>query len=335
MRAPHLLLTVLIIAVAAGCVSTVDGTPSPAGSHYTPPADGSGYGQQIDQPLPLPVTKLDASGCDWTEDALPALAPLNLKYANGTGSGCQFGAGNTSHEIIQVHLAGPYTELNQATAMLEPVTVAGIPGRLYVYEPVEDPTFCSVALDVRAYSDLTVDAFDHKDFAPSAPDNRANCELATKAAEILVRKYVPEAGGTPYPDTKQKPDDETLRALAPCDFVRSPIYTPVIADDPEVEETDFGTACTYADGNGSLRELATDGKGGLDDLPNQLRDSQTTSITFGELPARKEYNDTGCLLAVETGDGRVLGVEYSQDDPVDDACQLASVVLAAAIVELL
>lgn len=312
-------------------MSRVDGTATSGLSHYTPPDDGSGYGQPIDQPMPLPMTTLAGSGCGWIDDALPSLAPLKLKYANETGSGCQFGAGNTSHEIIQVHLSGPYSAIEQATAMLEPVEVAGIPGRLYVFEPVEDPTFCSIKLDIRAYAAFTVDGFDHKDFAPSAADNRANCELATKAADILVRKYVPLAGGTPFAGTEQRPDDAALRELEPCEFVRNPIYTPVIEDDPKSGTADFGTTCTYEDENGALRELITDGTGGLDDFRRQLRNSQVTTLSFGDYPARQEQNDEGCVLAIETGDGQVLAVDYTNNGPIDESCQIAGVALAASV----
>jgi hypothetical protein len=39
---------------------------------------------------------------------------------------------------------------------------------------------------------------------------------------------------------------------------------------PETGRRDFGTSCTYADDNGTFRELLTDGTGGLDELPHQL-----------------------------------------------------------------
>lgn len=67
---------------------------------------------------------------------------------------------------------------------------------MFVLSPVEDPTFRTVELDIRAYASFIVGAYDHRDFAPSAPDNKANCELANGAAEILVKRYVPLAGGT-------------------------------------------------------------------------------------------------------------------------------------------
>lgn len=319
---------VTVLGLLAGCVRLVDGTATAVLSRYPPPADGSGYGGPIDQPLPVPP-----SGCEWIDDALPALAPLKLKYANGTGSGCQFGAGDTSHEIIQVHLSGPYSEIGAGTATLEPVEVAGVPGRVYVFDNVDDPTFCSVALDVRAYSAFTVDAFDHADFAPSAPDNRANCELATKAAEILVRRYVPLAGGTPFADTVQRPDDAVLRTLAPCEFVKNPIYSPVIEDNPRSGTADFGTTCTYEDSNGALRELVADGADGLAEFPRQRPGGLTTDRTFGDYPAREEQDAEGCVIAIETDSGQVLAVDYASNGSADDTCQVAGVVLAAAIAD--
>lgn len=231
-----------------------------------------------------------------------------------------------------MHLSGPYKKISQGTAMLEPVEVAGLPGRLYVFEPAEDPTFCSVAVDVRAYSGFAVDAFDHEDFAPSAPDNRANCELATKAAEILVRRYVPLAGGTPFAGTAQRPDDAVLRELEPCEFVENPIYSPVIEDNPSSGTADFGTTCTYSDENGALRELIADGAG-LAEFPRQLRGGLVADRTFGDYPARQEQNDESCVIAIETGEGQVLAVEYTDNGPTDESCQVAEVVLADAIAD--
>jgi hypothetical protein len=327
----RLFVAVVVLALVAGCVSRIDGTPTALFSTYTPPDDGSGYGLPIDQPMPLPRTSFANVQCDWIDDALPALAPLGLKYANGTGSGCQFGSGEPEDGIIQVHLAGPYVKIQQSTAMLEPVEVAGIPGRVYVFEPVSDKSFCSVALDIRAYSDFAVDGFDHEDVAADATDNKENCELAKKAADILVRKYVPLAGGTPFPGTEQRADDEKLRELKPCEFVDDTNYTPVTDEDAETGTTDFGTTCTYADENGTVRELITDGDGGLADLPLQLEDSQATTTTFGDYPARQEQSDEGCVLAIETGDGQVLAIGYTNDDPVDTACQIVSARLAVSI----
>jgi hypothetical protein len=162
-------------------------------------------------------------------------------------------------------------------------------------------------------SAFTVYAYDHRDFAPSAPDNQANCELATKAAEILVKRYVPLAGGTPYEGTEQRPPEEKLRGLEPCEFVTNPISSPVIEDNPKTADEDFGTICTYADDNGTLRELITGGTGGLDDLPRQLDDGHTTAITFGDYPARLEHGADACAIAIETGDGQALGVDYTNN----------------------
>ena len=267
MRVQVLRAWLLVTAAAAGlvptglvaCTTEVPDVPVGAFSSYTPPADGSGYGQMIDQPMPLPPTSVRNFECEWMDEALPLLAPLNIRYANGTMSGCQMGAGDTSHEIIQVRLNGPYKSMSSPTVMLEPVEIAGLHGRKFLLDPPEDPTFCTVELDVGAYAAFTVDAFDHRDFAPSAPDNSGNCELATKAAEILVKRYVPLAGGTPFDGTRQRPDDKDLRALAPCEFVRNPIYSPVTVDDPKSTEESFGTSCTYEDDNGTLRELMTNG----------------------------------------------------------------------------
>ncbi len=314
-----------------GCVTKVEGVPVGVFTQYSPPADGDGYGLPIDQPLPLPPTSSTSDECPWMDEALPLLAQLNIRYANGTMSGCQMGAGDTSHEIIQVRLNAPYMPLNQATAMLEPVEIAGLRGRMFLLEPVEDPTFCTVTLDIRAYAAFTVDAYDHRDFAPSAPDNRANCELAKAAAEILVERYVPLAGGTPWAGTPQRPTTERLRAVEPCEFVINPIFSPVIEDNPKTREESWGTSCVYADDNGTLTELLTNGTGGLDDLPRQLADGQSTDGIFGDYPARIEQAENACSIAIETDDGQALGVSYTHNSPTAEACPIAGVNLAEAI----
>ncbi len=186
----------------------------------------------------------------------------------------------------------------------------------------------------RAYSDLTVDAFNHENFPGS--DNRANCELAAKAADILARRYVPLAGGKPFAGTAQRPDETVLAGLKPCEFVTNPIYTPVIEDNPRTDTTDYGTSCTYQDDHGILRELISTGAGGLDGFPHQLQGGQVTARTFGaDYPARQERTDRECILAIETGDGQVFAVDYTHPEPTDQACRIAGVQLASSIAGLL
>lgn len=241
------------------------------------------------------------------------------------------GAGDTSHEIIQVRLNAPYRPIAQATEMHEPVEIAGLPGRVFLLSPVEDPTFCTVELDIRAYSSFIVDAYDHRDFAPSAPDNSANCELAKKAAEILAKRYVPMAGGTPWKGTPQRPTEEQLRAVPPCEFVQNPIFSPVIEDNPKTRQESWGTSCVYADDNGTLTELLTDGTGGLDDLPRQFDGGIVTDGTFGDYPARVEQAENSCSIAVETDDGQAAGVTYIHNSATEEACPISGVNLAEAI----
>ena len=320
-----------LLAAVAGCASPVEGVAVPALTRYVPPADMTGYGLPPDQPLPVPPTSMASYECPWMEEALPLLAPLAIRYANGTMSGCQMGAGDTSHEIIQVRLNAPYRPIRQATAMHERVDIVGLPGRMFVLSPVEDPTFCTVELDIRAYASFVVDAYDHRDFAPSAPDNKANCELAKAAAEILVKRYVPLAGGTPWECTPQRPAAERLRAVEPCEFVANPIYSPVIVDDPKTREESWGTACVYADENGTLTELLTTGTGGLEDLPRQLDGGVLVDDTFGDYPARVEQAENSCSIAVETDDGQAVGVSYRHNGPTDEACPIVEANLSDSL----
>lgn len=299
-------------------------------------------GEPIDQPLPLPVTNLDEASCSWLDDALPALAPLGLKYANGTASGCQFGAGDevvdTRPEIIQVWLASPYDEnIDGPTTMEEKIEVAGLPAQRYQFEygKDEDPTFCTVEVDVRAMAALSVDGFNHRD--NPGTDNKGTCEIATKAAEILVRKYVPLAGGTPFRLTAQRPDDERLTGLEPCGLVRNSIFTPVLDDDASTSETDLGSTCTYEDEYGTVRELIAEETHSLDDLPPLLEGSQQSTFSFGgEFPARQEWTDDGCAVAIETGDDTpVLAVTFVNPGPTRVACQTAQRKFGASITDLL
>lgn len=331
MRLHRLFAAVVALGLAAGCASEIAGTPTPGAEGDTPATtDPAGYGGPVDQPMPLPPLLAD-DACDWMDDALHDLAPLDLKDTHAAASGCMLGADGDRRELIQARLSGPYDRFTEPTDMLEPVEVAGLTGRLFRLADDDDPTGCSIQLDIRSYSAFTVDAFNDEASASGETDDSANCELATSAAEILVRKYVPLAGGKPFRGTKQRADDETVGTLGPCEFVQTAVYSPASDKDQTAGTADFGTTCTYTSQYGTLRELMTDGTGGLDDLPTQIPDGETTELTFGDYPARQEKSDKACLIAFETDSGRVLGADYTNNEPATELCQVVRTVLASSI----
>lgn len=271
--------------------------------------------------------------CAWAEHALPLLRPLNLVHTRWTLAGCQFWA-EASHEAIQVHLFAPYEPIEN-TSQLAPIDIAGLPGRSYVYPNTDDPTFCSIHVDLRTYAKLAIDAFDHEDYPSGSSDNRENCALATKVADALVHEYVPLAGGTPWPGTQQRPPDDVLRQLGPCEFIDSSRFSPIADDKPDKDRTDLGTTCTYRSEYGALRELITKGSGGLDDLPPQLSTRATRDTRLGVFPAREEQTLSGCAVSIETGSGQVHSARYTSRYHATDACLVARAVLANSIPPLI
>jgi hypothetical protein len=343
MRIRSVLLVAALSLALGGCSATVTGAAGPAsgpksgsassdGPSTDDPGDASGFSTApLDQPLPLPTNKGGGEGCGWLESTLPQLRSLGAVKVESTSSGCQFELDNG--QGVQVFLFGPYNRMTQDTALLRPVEIAGIKGRTVAFDgpPV---TFCSVELDVRAYASLKVDGYELS--SDEAGDREAHCEIAKRFAEVIAKLYVPLAGGTPWPQTNQKPADDLLAKTEPCEAIRftDVFYSGISSgrDSGRADRTELGPTCQYQDGFATATVQIVTGTGGLAQLPKRAG-AQLKESSFGTLPGRTEQTADACLLSVQFGNGQVLQLEFKPKNQRDypATCQLAQVVMASAM----
>jgi hypothetical protein len=339
-------MVALLTMILGGCGGTGPGTAFPALSpksgaassespRYDEPPDRGGFSTQPwDQPLPLP-TRQSGNACGWLESALPALQPLGAVSVEDRASGCQFALSNG--QGAQVHLYGPYNRITEDTALLQPVDIAGIKGRVYVFDPPPS-IFCSVELDIRAYASLKVDGYELS--SDEAGDRQAHCELAMRVAEVIAKRYVPLAGGTPWPQTRQQPADDVLSRTEPCETVR---FTDVNyggissgRDSGRQGSTVLGPTCQYQSDYASATVQIVTATTGLAQLP-QHSGTRGQDTAFGVLPARIEQAADRCWLSVQFGNGQVLQLEFTpnraRDYPI--TCMAAKVIMASAMATLI
>ncbi len=284
--------------------------------------------------MPLPTRK-SSNACGWLESALPDMRPLGAVAVEDSASGCQVELSNG--QGAQIHLYGPYNRITEDTSLLQPVDVAGVKGRVYVFDP-PPVTFCSVELDVRAFASLKVDGYELA--GDEAGDRDAHCELAKRIAEVIAKRYVPLAGGTPWPHTRQQPADDVLSRTAPCEAVRftDTNYVGISGgrDSGHAGSTALGPTCQYESDFASATVQIVTAKTGL----AQLSPHSATSVedtTFGVLPARTEQASDRCWLSVQFGNGQVLQLEFTPHHDRDRAitCAAAKVIMASAMASLI
>jgi len=328
-----------------GCSSAVDGTAFREGSapgasdakypRYQPPSDGSGFSDQVlDQPLALPATQGEG-GCGWLDSIKPEMQPLGLVSTKGVLSGCQFVFPN--NKGAQVHAYSPYSWITQDSAVMEPVEIAGIKGRKYAFDP-EPVTFCSVNMDVRAYASIAVDAYDVD--SDEAGNRAEHCELAKKVAEVVVKKFVPLAGGTPAQGTVQEPVPDALANADICEIVKftHANYAGVNAgrEGAQKGETSLGPTCTHEVPYAKVVGMYTNGVGGLEALPPKAG-AEVRNEKFGSLKARYEQTAETCALSVQLGNGQVLQVDFigKKKEAMSRTCVSARLVLSVSMLALI
>ncbi|WP_414939780.1 hypothetical protein [Amycolatopsis sp. cmx-11-51] len=343
-RWPYLVVIALLL---AGCSSAVDGKAfregsAPAASsgdakypRYDPPADGSGFSDQVlDQPLGLPA-KQGEEGCGWLESIKPDLRPLGLVSTKGVLSGCQFVFPN--NKGAQVHAYSPYSWITQDSPVMEPVEIAGIKGRKYAFDP--DPvTFCSVNMDVRAYASIAVDAYDVD--SDEAGVRAEHCELAKKVAEVVLKKFVPLAGGTPPPSTVQEPPTEALENADVCEVVKftHANYAGVNAgrEGAQKGESPLGPTCAHDVAYAKAVGMYTTGTGGLEAVPPKAG-ADVRNGEFGTLKARFEQTEETCAVSVQLTNGQVVQVDFvgKKKEAMKRTCVSAQLIMAAVVLDLI
>ncbi|WP_181770417.1 DUF3558 domain-containing protein [Amycolatopsis pittospori] len=339
---------VAIALLLTGCSSAIDGKAfregaAPAASsdgeskypQYKPPADGSGFSAQVlDQPLALPVVQSD-EGCAWQDSIKAELQPLGLVSTKASLSGCQFVFPN--NKGAQVHAYHPYGWVTQDSPVMEPVEIAGFKGRTYAFDP-EPATFCSVNMDVRAYASIAVDAYD---IGSDEGGVRAeHCELAKKVAEVVLKKFVPLAGGKPAPGTVQEPPAEALKDADVCEVVKftHANYAGVNAgrEGAQKGESPLGPTCTHEVAYAKVVGMYTTGTGGLEAVPPKAG-ADVRNGKFGTLKARFEQTEETCALSVQLGNGQVVQVDFvgKKKEAMSRTCVSAQLVLSVSVLSLI
>ncbi|WP_410655317.1 hypothetical protein [Amycolatopsis sp. lyj-112] len=336
---------VAIALLLTGCSSALDGKAFREGSapgassgdaqypRYDPPADGSGFSDQArDQPLALPVKQ---GACDWLDSIKPDLQPLGLVSAKEEFSGCQFVfPGNKG---AQVHAYGAYSWITQDAAVMEPVEIAGIKGRTYAFDaaPV---TFCSVNMDVRAYASIAVDAYDVG--SDEAGNRDEHCALAKKVAEVVVKKFVPLAGGTPAASTVQEPAADALKAADVCEVVKftHANYAGINSGRAGAQkgESPLGPTCTHEVAYAKAVGMYTTGTGGLEAVPPKPGADVRTG-KFGTLEARFEQTEETCAVSVRLTNGQVVQVDFigKKKEAMTRTCVSAQLIMSASMLGLI
>jgi hypothetical protein len=331
----------LIVAgmVATACSSPIAGTPSAAEGGdvepvevpaYEPPADGSGFATQpMDQAFPLP-------SWFWSgrQDICDGITAEVVAQVGGVGmapnaAGCNVKFGGT--EVVQVALAGPYQWLTDPTHFVRPVTIAGLEGRERALSG-QGLGECTVEVNTRSPLSLMAVAWNPAD--PNGGDSELRCATARKVVEALVTRYVPAAGGTPWPATPQVPPADASAGMTACEIIddSAAVYGATSPKSAEAGTDPLGTTCTYTSNSTELEGFVTDSSG-LDDLEPRVPNAEVTDRTLATLPARQEAAGSTCALLVEFTPGRVLGITYEVS--VDGAaCKFAEVVAAVVLSHL-
>ncbi|WP_165401414.1 DUF3558 family protein [Herbihabitans rhizosphaerae] len=324
-------ISVLIVLLTTACTQAVIGTGTDDGTSsgpiptYRPSKDGSGFtGQPRDQPLALP-----AGGpriCEWLQPTMPDMAVVGAIGFGVTAYGCNLAA----NKVAQIRVDGPYNMITQRTYLLEHYEFAGLHGRIYSFAPPPNQ-MCTVQLDVRAFTSIAVDVYEPDN---NRGDRRQHCETAGKVIQVLARKFVPAAGGTPWRETVQAP--AALTETAPCKVVRSTdaAFATVYAKTGGEQRTDSGGTCTYHDSRGTVIGLVSTKTGGLADVPRQVPSGEVREGRFGSLPARYEQSATRCFVTAALPSGQAMGAGFTADGeaPARNSCQLAQTVLAVSLV---
>lgn len=335
-------LAVSAALLVSGCSSPVESRLSSGAGRsvqatapavYEPPADGSGFATQpMDQPYPLP-----SSFWRGRQDMCDGITAEVARAAGGTGeissvaSGCYIFLGGA--ELIQVAEGGPYSWVTDPTHFVRPVTIAGLEARERAFTG-QGVGECSVVVNTRAPISLMFGAFNAED--PNSGDREQRCAAARKAAEAVVTRYVPLAGGTPWEPTPQQPPAHASEGMTACEIIgdSAAVYGHTSPKSKKAGTDPLGTTCTYTSSSTSLDAFVTDGTvAGLADIETRVEGAAVTDRRLGELPARVEDAGTTCAVLVEFVPQRVFGVTYHVDVP-GAACKFAEVVAAVVLTKL-
>lgn len=239
------------------------------------------------------------------------------------------------NEVVQVAAGGPYGWVTDPYRFMRPVTVAGLEGREYAFAG-QGKGECSLHVNTGSPESLILVAWDPKNRDGGSAE--ARCQVVRRVGEVLVRAYVPAAGGKPWSRTPQRPAADVGAGKVACELVTesAAVYGKT---DPRLAATGtdpLGTTCTYEGVSHKFVALVTDGPDtGLADVDPRVPDAEVTDRRLGVLPARQEDAGLTCALSVEFAPGRLLSVTFEHTGALGVACKNAEVVAAAVVTDLI
>jgi hypothetical protein len=305
---------------------------------YQPPPDGSGYSTlPDDQPTPGPGLE-SSDPCTWLNQTLPALQrTLGATHIVPNTDACHvlLGAGR---DDIQVGLDEPYTENLDPVRFMHPATVDGLQAREFA-EDSQGNGECQIDVNDRAAFALDVNAWNVDKALDTNGDTRTRCREAEQTADILVRQFVPLAGGTPYPGFPQQPTEALLNGAKVCDVITNgDVFYADYLDDrhPSTGTTALGATCTYTTDQGTVTALLTSQPMVLNRFPVQDTAAVVRPDKIGVLPAVTQQTAHGCTEAIHLGSGQILALTYRPTQQfAPSACYAMRAVAAHALGEML
>jgi hypothetical protein len=247
-------------------------------------------------------------------------------------SGCNLLMGG--NELVHIGFVGPFHWVTDGARFSRPVTISGLQARERAFS-TEGKGECTVEVNTRSPVAISFSAWNPKDRNGGSAVKR--CRVARGVAEVVVRRFVPLAGGTPWSRTPQRPGASAGEGKHACEIVgkTSAVYGGM---DPEnaIRGTDpLGTTCVYKDKSSTLAVLVAAGPDAtLSKVGPRLAGAAVSDRRLGELPARLEDGGTACALSVEFVPGRTFTVTY-QLGILGMACKYAEVVAADALSSLI
>lgn len=241
-------------------------------------------------------------------------------------SGCQFLLSD-DNTVIQVRETGTYNRIDQSTSLLRPATFAGVPGRIYAFS--DSDQICSAELASRSIGVPSVDVFRKN----KQGDRQQHCDLAQKAMEMIAKRYVPLAGGTPSSSARQGLPSSVLQAATACDLANAgTAYLGLDSGTGTKGTTPQGSTCTLTGGSTTATALLTTGAPGLDEVPI-VPGASVTTTKLGSFPLRIEQEPAKCTLSLEYTGGQVFQLAVGPKDakPTTITCQAGRVALASVL----
>lgn len=325
------------------------------------PADGSGWSTQpMDQPRPMPGPdfnwfQFESGNCGWTTPEL--LAALG-KTGGDLGTGpvmCAFyidkdfsdAKPEEEHEQMQIHFDGPYDDHTDTVdvAFMRSIKIAGLEAREYDLKANQDkyPGSCTVEVNTRSIGGVTVMGGTASNSAPDA-DPRRMCERVRDAAAVLVKTFVPLAGGTPWAGTKQEPRPGDIEAQkADACIVTDGLVTAdhALGTDGRKGSDGSATTCTYTANNGVKVQvwLSTQVSGDWQSRVPRIDERELTATTkLGPMPAYQQVTPSGdrCAEAVRFAEGEVLHVAYENPAHTPaELCRIAELVVGKSVQKMI